>query len=111
MQPTEAEFEEFDSFTKKIGLDFPGEVRNGKYIIPLMGSDEYSKVYTILDKSDLVELTEPTLVTMKASELNYVGEGMEVSLTADFTDDLYRVVITKQGDTDGEEEIRFSSGD
>lgn len=86
-----------EEFAKKLGISYPGETINNKYIIPLMTSDEYSKVYTILDKSDLVELdTSCTLVTDKISELQYFNDEYVVKLDANFTDDFYRVVITKE---------------
>ena len=86
-----------EEFAKKLNITYPGELVKDKYIIPLMTSDEYSKVYTLLDKSELVELdTESTLVTDKVSELTYYGEGFEVKLDANFNDDLYRVVISKE---------------
>lgn len=86
-----------EEFAKKLNIEYPGELMGDKYIIPLMTSDEYSKMYTLLDKSELVELdTDSTLVTDKVSELLYYGEGFEVKLTANFSDDFYRVVITKE---------------
>lgn len=86
-----------EEFAKKLGIDYPGEVVNNKYVIPLMDSDEYSRVYTLLDKSDLVDLdTSSTLVTDKVSELQYFNDTFTVKLDANFVDDFYRVVITKE---------------
>ena len=86
-----------EEFAKQLGIEEPGELIGDKYVIPLMNSDEYSKVYTILDKSDLVDLDgTATLVTDKVSELKYVGDEFTVKLDANFTDDFYRVVITKE---------------
>ena len=86
-----------EEFAKKLGIEYPGEVVNNKYIIPLTDSDEYSKIYTLLDKSDLVDLdTSCTLVTDKVSELQYFNDEFTVKLDANFTDDFYRVVITKE---------------
>lgn len=89
--------DECEEFLQKLGIDFPVEVINGRAVAPLVNSDEYSKVYTILDKSDLVELDgSSTLVTEKSSELKYFGEGFIVKLDANFVDDLYRVVVYKE---------------
>ena len=86
-----------EEFAKKLGIEQPGELVNGKFIIPLMNSDEYSQVYTKLDKSDLVDLDgSSTLVTEKVSELKYVGDEFTVKLDANFVDDFYRVVISKE---------------
>ena len=86
-----------EEFAKKLGITYPGDMVNGKYIIPLMDSDEYSKIYTLLDKSDLVELdTSCTLVTDKVSELQYFNDEFVIKLDANFNDDFYRVVISKE---------------
>lgn len=86
-----------EEFAKKLGIEHLGEMEGNKYIVPLLDSDEYSKVYTILDKSDLVELdTSCTLVTDKVSELQYFNDDFVVKLDANFVDDLYRVVIFKE---------------
>ena len=86
-----------EEFAKKLGIKEPGELVNGKFIIPLMNSDEYSKIYTILDKSDLVDLDgSSTLVTENVSELKYIGDEFTVKLDANFVDDFYRVVISKE---------------
>lgn len=88
-----------EEFAKKLNIDYPGDLIGDKYIIPLVDSDEYSRVYTILDKSELVELdTSSTLVTEAVSELKYFGEGFVVKLDANFTDDFYRVVIYKEAE-------------
>lgn len=86
-----------EEFAKQLGIEEPGELIGNKYVIPLMNSDEYSKIYTILDKSDLVDLDgSSTLVTDKVSELKYIGDEFTVKLDANFVDDFYRVVITKE---------------
>ena len=86
-----------EEFAKKLVIDYTGEIVNNKYIIPLTNSDEYSRIYTLLDKSDLVDLdTSSTLVTDKVSELQYFNDTFTVKLDANFVDDLYRVVITKE---------------
>ena len=86
-----------EEFAKQLGIEEPGELIGDKYVIPLMNSDEYSKIYTILDKSDLVDLDgSSTLVTEKVSELKYIGDEFTVKLDANFVDDFYRVVITKE---------------
>ena len=49
------------------------------------------------DKSELVDLdTSCTLVTDKVSELQYFNDEFVVKLDANFIDDLYRVVISRE---------------
>ncbi len=86
-----------EEFAKQLGIEQAGELIGDRYVIPLMDSDEYSLIYTKLDKSDLVDLDPTsTLVTDKVSELKYVGDEFTVKLDANFEDDFYRVVITKE---------------
>lgn len=88
-----------EEFAKKLGIPYPGEVVNNKLIIPLVDSDEYSKMYTLLDKSDMVDLdTSATLVTEKVSELLYLSDEYDVKLVANFSDNLYKIVISPAED-------------
>ena len=43
-------------FAKQLGITQEGSYVDGVYVINLEDSNEYSRVYTILDKSDLCDL-------------------------------------------------------
>lgn len=86
---------EMKEFAQKLGISLEGKVEGDKYIIELANSNEYSKMYTLLDNSDLVDIEEEsTLLTDSVSELLFLGDEFDVKLVGNFSNDLYRVVIT-----------------
>ena len=86
---------EMKEFAKKLGIDVEGTMEGSKYIIELSDSNEYSRVYTVLDGSDLVDVNEDaTLLTDNVGELLFIGDDFDVKLVGNFNSDIYRVVIT-----------------
>lgn len=82
-------------FAKQLGIDVEGTMEGSKYIIELSDSNEYSRVYTLLDDSDLVDVDEDaTLLTDNVGELLFIGDDFDVKLVGNFNSDIYRVVIT-----------------
>lgn len=83
-------------FAKAIGLEQDGYQDGAKYIIELVDSNEFSRVYTLLDKSELLDIQEDaTLLTDKVGELIYLSDDYDVKLVGNFVSDIYRVVITE----------------
>jgi hypothetical protein len=86
---------EMKEFAKQLGIDVEGTMEGSKYIIELSDSNEYSRVYTLLDGSDLVDVDEDaTLLTDNVGELLFIGDDFDVKLVGNFNSDIYRVVIT-----------------
>ena len=82
-------------FASKLGIDVEGTLEGEKYVIELANSNEYSRVYTLLDKSELVNIDEDsTLVTENVGELLFLGDGFDIKLVGNFAQDIYRIVIT-----------------
>lgn len=86
-----------DKFLKKLGITQYGTYEaKEKYVVDLADSDEYSKVYTILDKSDEVDLdNDLTLVTDVMSELTYLSDDYDIKLIANFAENVYKIIVTK----------------
>lgn len=81
----------------KLGIEDTGGYQNDKYVIELSNSNEFSKMYTLLDNSEEVEINEfATLITDKVSEMQFEGEGYVVRLVGNFTTDLYKIVIKEE---------------
>jgi hypothetical protein len=86
---------EMKEFAEKLGISVDGVLEGDKYIIELANSNDYSRVYTLLDNSELVDIDEDaTLITDKVSELLFLGDEFDVKLVGNFVQDLYRIVIT-----------------
>lgn len=85
-----------NEFLKSIGITQEGSYENdSKYVVELVDSNEYSKAYSILDKSDKVDLdTDLTLVSNKMSELTYLSDEYDIKLIANFADDIYKIIVT-----------------
>lgn len=84
-----------DEFIKSLGITDDGHYESdNKYVIDIEDSNKYSKIYSILDKSDKVDLdTDLTLVSSKVSELTYLSDDYDIKLIANFTDDVYKVIV------------------
>lgn len=112
-----------EEFLNSLGIHIDGTyTRNGSYIIDLDNSEEFGKVYTILDKqarkfdaSDkdkkeddddinesvedddtyIEELTDNQLVTVDEASISYAGDDYLITLTGDFNSDIYRLTCTE----------------
>lgn len=81
----------------KLGLSDKGTESEGKYTFQMANSDDYSKVYSKLDKSDLVSLDEESVVLSEhIHETVYYGEGFYVRLVASFDEDIYTCEIGEE---------------
>lgn len=88
-----------DEFIKSVGISDTGVYEDDKYVIELADSDAYSKAYTILSKSDKLDLDgDSTLVSQKMSELIFLSDEYDVRLIANYTDDIYRIIVEKGED-------------
>ena len=79
---------ELKDFAAQLGLPQEGQFIGGEYTVDLKNSDEYSKMYTLLDNSDLLQLNaDVTLLNEDVSQLLYEGENEDVKLVANFKED------------------------
>ena len=65
-------------------------------VIDLANSDDYAKVYSILDQSEDADLAEiRSISTEDMNVLYYETDNYDIQLLANFVKDIYRVVINK----------------
>ena len=71
-----------------------GKLSGDKYIIQLNNSDDYSKMYTKLDKCEEATL-DPEGMIMSNSEslMTYLTDDFDITLKADFDKDNYFLII------------------
>ena len=81
----------------KIGIVQVGYYSNSNtYVIDLEDSNEYNKVFSKLDKSDLVEEVEDSSVSnVSVSNVMYTSDSYSLNLIADFDNDNYKLVVHK----------------
>lgn len=83
-------------FLVKLGITQEPVEKDGNFVIDLYDSDEYARVYSKLDKSDLIEEDpEASQVTLENSSIQYISEDDKYTLTlnADFDGDVYTLVV------------------
>lgn len=88
-----------DEFVKSLGIMEPGSFEGDKYVVELADSNAYAKAFTILDKSDKVDLDgDSTLVSPKVGELLFLSDDYDIRLVANYKDDIYKIIVEKGED-------------
>ena len=84
-----------DEFLKDIGIQ--GTLQdgsNGSKVLDIEGSENYGRIYSRLDRSDLVEEDEESSqLTNETSAIQYDSEKYSITLLANFETDEYKLVI------------------
>ena len=85
---------ELSEFLNELNITKEGYYDEDIYVIPLADSDEFAKIYSILDKSDKVDLDDEFIGIDKVnSMLLYISDKYEVKLVSNFDSDDYRIEI------------------
>lgn len=84
-----------EEFLKELGIDRKYEQSDsGSYVIDLKDSIDYGRIYSILDRSDLIdEDSESSQVTEDTSSVQYSNDEYTLTLLADFNEDQYKLTI------------------
>ena len=83
-----------EKFLKEIGITQVGHYNNkNNYIIDIEDSNEYGKIYSKLDKNDLVEENDDSSsITANNSHIVFESDDYQFTLIADFENDAYKLV-------------------
>jgi hypothetical protein len=83
-----------EKFLEKLGISQVGHyTKTNTYIIDIEDSDEYGKIYSLLDKSDEIEEDEDSsTITVHTSNLVFESDNYQLTLIADFDQDTYKLV-------------------
>lgn len=84
-----------EEFLNEIGIVQKGNISDdGCYVIDFASDREWSQAQSKLDRSDLVaEEEDSTVVSMETVVLQYVNDEYNITLSADFNADQYRLVM------------------
>lgn len=86
-----------EELSKKLNIDRDGHEEEVGYVVTLNDSDDYARVYTLLDNSSYCELnTDVMLLSDEASLLNYETVNYSIDLVANFNEDTYKVVFKEK---------------
>ena len=84
-------------YLESIGITKAGDIGDdNSYVVDIMDSNEYGKIFTILEKEDdLDPLEDNQVVTEQGSSLVYesMSEPFLLNLIADFDGDVYQLVV------------------
>ena len=86
-------------YLESIGITKAGAMGDdNSYVVDIMDSNEYGKIFTTLEKSDdLDPLEDNQVVTEQGSSLMYesMSEPFLLNLIADFDGDVYQLIVNK----------------
>lgn len=84
-----------EEFLRELGIDRNFEVSDsGSYVIDLADSIDYGRMYSLLDRSDLIEEDpESSQITEDTSSVQYSNDDYTLTLLADFNEDQYKLTI------------------
>lgn len=83
-----------DELLAKIGIEGDGEYEDGVFILQLADSNAYARAYSLLDKSELVDLDASEMsMTPEGSEMLYLADEYDVRLKANFDDNVYEIYV------------------
>ena len=86
-----------EEFIQELGIQGKLNKVNGKGIIDIQDSNEYGRIYSRLDRSELLEEDEDSSqITLDNATIVYEGDDYQLTLLADFNADQYKLVIKEK---------------
>lgn len=82
---------------RELGITLPGTTAKDGYVVDIDSSDDFGKVYSTLEKSKAEPISDDFLLTYHNASIIYEYKDYILSLSGDFDQDLYKLVITKGG--------------
>ena len=85
-----------DELLSKIGITAKGEYsKTGAYVVDIKDYDEYSKYFSLLEKSELEEVQDTSQITIHTTNVTFASDDYQVVLQADLDEDMYKLVVTE----------------
>ena len=85
-------------YLKQLNINKSGEYSDDAYVVDLLDSTEYGKVFSILDRFDDLDIMQDNqVVTTEGSSLTYesLSQPYLLSLLADWEGNVYQLVVSK----------------
>ena len=83
-----------EEFLRSLGITGDLQKSNASYVMDISNSNEYGRIYSLLDKNEEVEEDpESSQVTMDYSSVQFFNDDFTIQLIADFEHDEYRLTI------------------
>lgn len=85
-----------EELLKSIGITERGEyTKDGIYVVDIKDYDEYSKYFSLLEKSELEEVQDTSLITIHTTSVTYASDEYQIVLQADLDEDMYKLIVTQ----------------
>ena len=85
-----------EELLKSVGITDPGEyTKNGSYIVDIRDYDNYSRYYSLLEKSNLEEVQDTAQITIHTTNVTFASDKYQIVLQADLDEDMYKLVVTE----------------
>lgn len=85
-----------EELLKDIGITAKGEyTKSGAYVVDIIDYDEYSKYFSLLEKSDLEEVQDTAQITIHTTNVTFANDEYQIVLQADLDEDMYKLVVTE----------------
>lgn len=86
-------------YLKELNINKEADIsEDGSYIVTILNSNDYGKIFSKLEKSDDLDIMEDNqVVTEQGSSLMYesISQPYLLNLIADFEGDTYELIITE----------------
>lgn len=83
-----------EEFLSSIGIEGQLQKSSSSYVLDIGNSDEYGRIYSLLDNSDEVEEDpESSQVTLDYASVQFFNDRFTIQLIANFEADEYRLTI------------------
>lgn len=93
-----------EKYLKDLGITKEGKVQGDKYIVTLQDSDDFARMYSILETSNDLDIDDSlSLISNTASKIFYASSDYEITLNANFMSDTY-TIVAKEVNEKGDEE-------
>ena len=81
----------------KLGITQAGHfLKDGTYVVEFESDSEYNKVFSKLDRSELLEEDpEAGSVTLSTAIVSYIAEGYTLTLISNFDNNTYELRVTE----------------
>lgn len=84
-------------FLQSLGIHQEGQLsRQGAYVVDIVDFDEYSKIYSLLERSELIdEVMDTSQITIHTTNVTFANDDYQLVLQADLDEDIYKLVVTE----------------
>ena len=82
-----------EQFVKQLGIPRKGYYDDKKYVIELLDSNDFSRIYSLLEESEIITLDENILMTEFLTNMIYVGEKFRLQLIGNYEKDIYKIIV------------------